>query len=90
MAKGDWQLLIPGWNIYYMIRQWWRDKKETEVAEKRHKESLAEHEAIMKRIEALKFERAHHLIMGNKDKADEINRELNDIALKQLNKLLSP
>jgi hypothetical protein len=88
MAKGDLQAFIPGWNVYYMIKNWWQDRKKIEAAEKKYQESVEESRALLQRIDALKFERAHQLIMGNKERADEIDRELNDIALKQLNKLL--
>jgi len=88
MAKGSWQLWIPVWNIYYMIREYIREGKKEEEREKEHAALLAEARSATDRVQALKFERAHALLMGNKSRADEIDREIHDLVSKQIDKLL--
>jgi hypothetical protein len=88
MAKGNWQLWIPFWNIFYMIREHKREKKEEKERARKHAALMAETDAVGARIEELKFERAHALVMGNKERAREITREIDEITAKQINKLL--
>ena len=89
MAKGSWQIWIPVWNIYYMIREYIREGIKEEEREKEHIALMAEIDSIRVKIDALRFERANALVLCNQeDRAKEIEREINELMAKHMNKLL--
>lgn len=98
MAKGDWQVFIPGWNVYYMIREWKRREEELKKLEETAREDsrkrneefaklMIESKAVLAKIDALKAQMYKAIFAGNQAKASEIIIEINKIAQEHTEKL---
>lgn len=88
MAKGDWQALIPGWNIFYMIKVRRRDLQVEAERVARAAELQAQTHRVEARVKELLGLRDQAVASGSMLQAKVYEDEISRLVKGHINQLL--
>lgn len=88
MAKGDWQLFVPGWQIIYMIREWRRMNRAEEERKLRSAKLEIETSQVMKQLKKLTACRCGAVAGGQMLQAKVYDDEIDRLVTGHIHRLL--